>query len=531
MNLFSQEEWIRTYHENDPALFISIQESYDHGYLLSGWMDRSYPTFCWLLKTDINGYILWEKVIGTPENTTTLMNFTENQLGEIFITGHTYIENEWGGDPYVMKLNACGEREWCNILTTEYNYDNARDVVPTEDGGCIVNLYHRGYENDPNYNGEDRLCLARFDENGYKIWETCYNSTDTLTGNEENKHLLKLPNNKFLVSGHTYYTDSTTGLAWLNCYYILTNGDGEFLWETIVHKDSAGYENGSGGIAWESTLSPGGNYILSSISHYIGANESRPAILKLDMEGNAEIADLVSGNTNGKLWSSELVNDSTVIGSGGWGEDASEDPALALKFDTAGNIINQREVTGDIYLSQVEKTFDNKYLFFTQSDEGPIDHNIHLIKYNQNLEYDSIYNQPMVYDSLCPYPIASDTISLDDCMISVSNEEVVPEPTTYSPELKLYPNPVRGPVTVELPGYIEKHSDQKGFQITQKDYQYHSEAVLHIINIHGQAAATHKVNGEKEMTVPTQDLSPGVYMVVMEVNGKRYAKEKVIVRE
>ncbi|MCF8334473.1 MAG: T9SS type A sorting domain-containing protein, partial [Bacteroidales bacterium] len=291
----------------------------------------------------------------------------------------------------------------------------------------------------------------------------------------------------------------------------------------------------SGGQAWESVISPSGDYIFSSVSHYVrnseGEGDNRPAFVILDLEGNFEkIKDLASGYQNGKLWSSQLINDSTAIGSAGWGNDAWEDPALAVKFDTAGNIIEQREVTGGIYLSRVEKTFDNKYLFYTQDDQGPVDHTVYLVKYNQNLEYDTLYNQPMEYDTLCPYPIASDTISLDGCMLSTSSEENPPEPKTYSPEIKVYPNPARGPVTVELPGYIEKHSAQKGFQITQKDYQYHSDAVLHIIDIHGQKIASFEAKGQKKMTVPTQNLSPGVYMVIMEVNGKRYAKEKLIVR-
>ena len=535
MSSFNQEEWIRSYHENETALFRNITESYDNGYLLSGWLDTSFPNFNFLIKTDINGYTLWEKTIGSWEYVSTIHGINQNDEGAIFITGSTYKESSWGGDPYVMKLNVCGEKLWCNILHTPNNEDNAYQIIPTDDGGCHVALKDRGFETDPNYTGDNHICLGRFDDQGTKLWETCFNGPVSTSG-EMPEDMTITPEGNLLFSGSIYSHDTATGLGWLKCYYIMSDPNGNFLWETIVHRDSLGYENSSGGHAWESVVSPNGEYIFSSVSHYVrnseGEEDDRPAFVILDLEGNfKKIKDLVSGYQNGRLRSSRLINDSTATGSAGWGNDAWEDPTLAVKFDTAGNIIEQREVTGGIYLSRVEKTFDNKLLFYTQDDQGPVDHTVYLVKYNQNLEYDTLYNQPMEYDTLCPYPIASDTITLDGCMLSTSSEENTPEPKTYSPELKVYPNPARGPVTVELPGYIEKHSAQQGFQITQKDYQYHRDAVLHVTNIHGQQVATHKVKGQKKITLPTLDLSPGIYMVVMKVDGKRYAREKVIVRE
>ncbi len=529
ISISAQNGWPHIYHANENAVSQSFKETYDKGYLLSGWLDASYPNYCWLMKTDINGNTLWEKTIGSSQYTTVIHDITENNQGEIFIVGATYKEDQYG-DPYVIKLNACGEIEWCNIMHTQMNLDYARDVVPNEDGGCAVGLYHRGFENDPDYDGEDIICVARINNQGFKTWETCYNSQDSLSGTESNRDLTQFMGDKLLITGDIYYTDTTTGLAWLNCYYILTNENGEFLWETIVHKDSAGYDNGSGGAAWESIVSPGEEYILSSISHYIGSSESRPAFIKLDFQGNVEVMDLISGYENGKLFSSKFINDSVFIGSAGWGNNPPEDPTLALKYDTSGNILDQRVVTNDDYLSYVEKTFDNKFLFFTTQSSSQGNYEAFLAKYNQNLEYDSIYNQPMEYDTLCPYPIASDTITLDGCILSTSSEENAPEPKTYSPELKVYPNPAGGPVTVELPGYIEKHSAQQGFQITQKDYQYHHDAVLHVVNIHGQTAATHPANGRETLILPTQGLTAGVYMVVLEVNDRRYASAKLMVR-
>ena len=458
-NGFSQEEWIRIYHDNEDVKAKSIVESYDNGYLLAGWLERSFPHHNWLMKTDINGNTLWEKTIGSSEYVSTIHGINQNSEGAIFITGTTYKESSWGGDPYVMKLNACGEKLWCNILYTSYNQDNGYRIIPRDDGGCYTALEDRGFENDPNYNGGDRICLGRFDDQGYKLWETCFNGPVS-TSNEMLEDMTITPEGNLLFSGSIYSHDTATGLGWLKCYYIMSDPDGNFLWETIVHRDSLGYENASGGQAWESTISPNGEYIFSGASHYVRNNEgevdNRPAFVILDMEGNFKnIMDLTTGcQQNGVFKSAEMLNDSVAIGSAGcWGNDAwEENPALAVKVDTSGNIITQKELEDVAWLSKVEKTHDDKFLFFHIKDSDDGNRDAYLHKYNQNLEYDSIYNQPMEYDTLCPYPIASDTITLDGCMLSTSSEENTPDPKTYSPELKVYPNPARGPVTVELPG-------------------------------------------------------------------------------
>jgi len=38
-----------------------ILESYDNGYLISGKIGANYSLYNWLIKTNINGEILWEK--------------------------------------------------------------------------------------------------------------------------------------------------------------------------------------------------------------------------------------------------------------------------------------------------------------------------------------------------------------------------------------------------------------------------------------------------------------------------------------
>lgn len=60
---FPQGRWVHTYHENIDSPVYFINESYDKGYLLLGNFGANYSKDNWLIKTDINGEIFWEKTI------------------------------------------------------------------------------------------------------------------------------------------------------------------------------------------------------------------------------------------------------------------------------------------------------------------------------------------------------------------------------------------------------------------------------------------------------------------------------------
>ncbi len=48
---FSQNRWVKVYHDEIDALGDIMIESYDHGYLLLGRFGHNYPKYLWLIKT------------------------------------------------------------------------------------------------------------------------------------------------------------------------------------------------------------------------------------------------------------------------------------------------------------------------------------------------------------------------------------------------------------------------------------------------------------------------------------------------
>jgi hypothetical protein len=307
-----QNRWIKIYHDEIDAFSDKMIESYDHGYLLLGRFGHNYPKYLWLIKTNINGDILWEKVLGDGINTLVYLDLEQNDSGSIYLGGMNFSYDS-EGDPIIMKLDSCGEKEWCRIFYTENNKDFASCLTLTPEGDVVVVLNLTNPEP-----WVERLCLAKLSSQGELIWKNCYTSADTSQRNEDSYDLIVTPDHGFLITGFCYYEDPTfPNLWWLHPYFLKVDSSGNFEWETVLYKET----NLHGGIAGNTIVSPNKQYYYSSISHYYhDTNLAAPALVKLDMEGNViGVYDVVTGYKEGKLSYAQFLNDSTLAASASWG--------------------------------------------------------------------------------------------------------------------------------------------------------------------------------------------------------------------
>jgi len=513
----AQSRWLQSYFPGQNVVAQDFSEYYDHGYLMTGKFGPNYVHYVWLLKTDINGEIIWQKTFGNTVSYIGFFSIATNQSGDIFISGST---TYYGSvDPLIMKLSACGEKEWCRIFYSPNHFDYAHSIVATEDGGCAVILRYTGTF-PPHF--DDRICLARFSANGDLLWKQCYNSTDTLLRAEDSNHLFETPDKGFLITGHCYYLDTaTTNMYWLKHYYIKTDSLGNFEWETVVHADN----NLQGGDAWTTTIDPGNNYYYSSVSHYYHqTNFSSPALIKLDLNGNViDIYDIFSGYIYGGLTNAQFINDSSLVTICGFGDTQEEIFIYVVNVDTSGNIQNFTDLEFDIKRIVLRKSFDNKLpIFFDVLQNNQFD--IYLRKLNLNLEDDTIYIQPFTYDSLCPYQIVSDTIVQDDCGLIVGIEDTGEHGGMEAwgrGGVAVYPNPVREVLSVKVLGLSE------GIVYSLEIYDmFGRQAPTPAPALAGQALPQ---PGEGEMRVNVSALSPGIYLAVVRDRGKWIGSAKFVV--
>ncbi len=505
VNLVAQNRWVNNYLEGEDPFAESLLKHYDGGYLLAGRFGPNYPSYNWLIKTDVNGEILWKKVFGT-ESSSLVLSFDvgSNSYGDIYLVGLTGYYNDESYDPLIMKINSCGEKQWCRVFVEDgINFSYA--LVVTPDAGVVVLLR---YMNSTYVT--DRICLAKFNVSGDMLWKKCYNSSDTSLHNEDAYNLTLAPDGGFLISGYCGYEDPNPPHSWWDKpYYIKTDSLGNFEWETVVHKEVSN----KGGDAWSTVLSPDNRYFYSSISHYYYPNlGDAPALLKMDLSGNiVDIYDLAQPDEYGKMIEAKFITDSTLMASALWGNVLVGGPKAVI-IDTLGNIIRQTGLLQNEWLAATEVTFDKKLLFFTNINDNNGNFDAYLFKLNQQLESDTIYTQLFNYDSLCPYPITSDTIVQDNCEIIVGNEEIHPKANVKS-YLKIFPNPAGDYCMIE-------------YDLSLFD----GEANITITDLYGMTLFSFIL--EKEHTQKTVSLayfSTGIYFVNLLVNGNRKETVKLIV--
>jgi len=509
MIVIGQNLWVNIYHEEWDTRIESISLSYDDGYLISGRQEWSYAKYNWVTKTDINGEVLWNKMIGNGINSIYLLDMVMNETGSLYLCGGTKIHDP-EGDPLIMKLNACGEKEWCKIISSPNNGNTAHKVCYTNDGGCAVTLYSIG-ENMI----DDRICLAKFSSPGEMEWMECYNSQDSLMANETDTHLLCTPDNGFLISGWCYYT-APQGGAWLEPYFIKTDSLGNFEWESFPLS-----ENGiEGGQAWQTFMNPDSNFYYSSISHHHRElpEDAAPALLKMDLSGNlVGIYDLANPGIVGKLFRSQFINDSVLAGSASWGDPDINQP-MAVLMDTLGTIKSEQELLDNSYMSYIRYTKDEKLLYYTQMLDPTDDkYDAYLFKLNQDLSNAPVNMQTFTYDSLCPYQIASDTISQDDCGLIVGLDEIEPEPEPDQNSILVYPNPAVSVISYQLPVI----SDDKALK---------NKNIVEFWDLFGRKVEAMEVPpGQTELKSDVSGWPPGIYISILRNDRKILARRKFVV--
>jgi hypothetical protein len=522
---FAQREWKRVFFtEHDaPPTWQSPVECYDMGYLVgvriiqNGESNKSA-----LVKTDINGYERWSRLFEHENPGLTFSRIKQNENGEIFVAGGMRYPGLYSRDPYIMKLNVCGEVEWCRVLHNPFlplQNSFPQGLVALPDGGCVIMfLYFSGVF-------EDRISLARFNSEGDMLWFKPIPRDDENMNSEDGYDLLYVPDRGFIISGICGYRDPfhPLPLMWDKPYFIRTDLEGNKLWELVPFHET----NQSGGQATSTIIKSQGYYYAAAAHWYHdGSNEGTPALIKYNDSGELlGVYDLVSGYTQGGMKTLRVINDTLLAAGGGWGHSGAMNN-YAILFDTLGNIVDTT-LLGNSYASYIEKIHDNKLLFYTATKEqGHFD--ALLFKYNTQLQYDSIYNTPLVYDSLCPYPIVSDTIVLDMCeliTIMVGNRPVEKEEL----QLLVYPNPARESFTIQIPERFYLQGNQDTYSHASKPL-VRGEALLQVYDMHGRLHhSLHQNIENNRLQINTAHWPEGLYILRLLADGAVPLTAKVMV--
>jgi hypothetical protein len=497
-SILSGQEWVRTYGDTISTLTYKAFEHYDHGYILLGKRYVAANTkYGWIMKTDINGYERWQKSFGDETSSSPLFGIDQYPDGGFITIGQTSLGNPhtiWKA--LVIKINACGEKEWCRIYYTPGRQVYGLDIQQIPGGGSIAMVGNWGYDEDKT------LWLLGLDENGDITWEQAY-CTDSIFWDPQGQQLFRMQDTTFLITGIVYSPDSgQTNPYWKRPMLIKVKPDGTALFE-LAWGASLEY-SGSGWVSIENTH---GNIYTGTQQLTLVPPICGPGIIQTTVGGQpVYFQNLVDTATIGGATTIDWFQDSTLALGLVWKQmDTLGAPFNigVMKTDSLGNTIKYKQLifNGDQAFNDADVTFDNK-LFIVNSDYYTTNWVTKAFKLNSDLEYDSIYTTPFTYDSLCPHPIVSDTIPLDDCeVVVVGIDDPVQHPEKT--RLKVYPNPSERMVTVEMPEYLIRTADggrqTAGIGITATTYYHQWKSVrLDVLNVYGKLLYSEDIPGNTD---------------------------------
>jgi len=524
------QKWERIFTGNTMASVQDLLEYYDKGYLLAGRNVRStgYPDYGYLIKTEINGNKLWAKHIGNGQFDNTADGVDQAPDGGLILCGLTtqFDTGCYDTDPYILKLNACGEKEWCHVYSTPCGMDYAQKVLTVNDGYLmLVGLF--GYDHI-----NERIWLFKYNFDGQLLWQNVYAQSDTLILNEFGNNMSIADDSSVFLTGYAFYPyPDTIWPRWMRPYIVKVGFDGTEYWDSPL-----GIPDSVSGMSSSSIAASNGNIYTTGTNY----NGGVPFLIKANAEGvDLQYTTLEKYADGGGGTTITWFEDSTLAISSSLQYSYNPDTTKAFlwKVDTLGNIVKSVHLFSTHWWGYVAPmdalvTYDNKLMLtgtFGKFINGTTIQKMYLWKFNQQMEFDSVYTRPFTYDSLCPHAIASDTIALD-CDIVVDVDEPLKHPERS--QLKAYPNPATGQITVELPKFLMSEESHGSLTSGHILHQWRQGAVLEVYDSNGMRVLQKDIPAESAtMTLDVSQWAGGMYFIRLVRNGKMVGNVKIVVSD
>ncbi|MEI6436020.1 MAG: T9SS type A sorting domain-containing protein [Bacteroidota bacterium] len=490
----------------DTASIIGVYdmiEPYDRGYIIAGAKSKDANYFGWLQKTSINGEALWSKSYGSLGMQHGFVDILKADDGGIVCAGSTSKVSPGCGDPMLLKLNACGEKEWCRIYSSS-NCNASADGVADIPGGGFMMLVG-------DWIGAPDVWLFRLNETGGVIWKKEFVSDPWVFSSPWAFSVFRTSDSCYMVTGEAYSPDSLYPGNYLRkIFHLKVDINGNLIYEYP-------WGNNNGIISFGRFSIEDTHHCLYTAGDSPGSSGDAPCIFKTTEAGLPDFYHDLKGNVFSSTGSSiNWFADSTIVVEAFWRTYTWGTDTLALiKIDKNGNTLQEKPIFTannklNTYPGRSCITYNDRVVLSGSISPGGPSCKAYLVKLRNDLTYDSVYNQPHTYDSLCPHPITSDTVSLSDCSTVTSIYDPSKEPEKSA--LHIYPNPAADHVTIELPLYLVRKTKTTSYTTTTI-YQQWGSAMLEIYDLFGKLVLRQQIN-QKTGTISPEisNWHTGMYM-------------------
>jgi hypothetical protein len=500
---------------NSDSYSDGIIETYDLGYIISGnyntYEGAIFKQWSWLIKTDVNGELLWDKIIEGGDEFIRTIAITQTSDGSLLTCG--LIWSSLGKyEPYIMKLNSCGEKEWCKIFSGSVK-DNpwAHDIIEISTGELFVLVNNWG-----TYGVED-MYIFKLDSEGNALWKkpicTGYNHPESAKA--LGFALLETSTHNLLVSGRAYWAHpwEPGGTKWIRPLSVMIDSAGNEEWVLPVGLQDTLYGSA------EKVIQIDESTFIGVGAQWPNAAARNMWIMEFNGSGNVVNSKILDATTLDSSFVKGFLADIQKIGDtlyfGGFSGTLMVGFIPAVEFSSDLNIFTDdfaifnkviHDNTRDP--SSLCRTYDNK-LLSNPTFNGIDNIEIMLSKLNLSLEYDTAYPGAYTYDSLCTTPglPQSGFIFLDDCDIITGME--IPSPEEYYARVQTivvtaYPNPAETEITL-------------AFQNTE----HHNNMLLECYNLFGQRVHSEKIyKGQQKTKLSIEQWQSGLYIAVVKSDGR-----------
>ena len=330
----NQLQWQKTYGGSDDDRGFDLIHTSDGGFTILGKSksndldvseNSGFDDF-WVSKLDSNGSISWEYSYGFAGSDTP-NSIIQTRDNGFLLTGvldvsasngqgnrqSTTSQRHAGGDYWVIKLNASGEREWSNYYGGSFT-DTAYDAIQTEDNSYIIVGSSDSDDVDiSNTNGSYDFWATKISSTGSLIWEKSFGGSEI----DEARAITSSNDGNYLIVGDTRSDDlnisQNAGAA--DLWVIKITPQGSLLWEKTIGGTnfdvgrSISKTQDNGFLISGSSRSSDGNLITNK-----GLNDAW--VLKIDRAGDIKWHKSIGGSETDFFYDSVELNDQTIVAVG-----------------------------------------------------------------------------------------------------------------------------------------------------------------------------------------------------------------------
>lgn len=311
--------WLQTYQGYGYSDSHCVREVSGGGFIAAGETKSkdAYDHDVYVVRTDNQGALLWEKVYGGPR-CDYAWSVLETDDGGFILAGGTESSGAGIYDAYLIKLDAAGSAIW------EKTYGGAGsdcgyDVLQLDDGGYLMAGNAESFGT-----GNPDVYLLKTDSNGNMIWQKTYGGS----GSEYGWSLLETAGGGYIIAGEQEFVlEQGGGFA---AYLLEVDAEGNLLWEKT-------YGNGRAS-SFYGACRVGEGYVLTGKIESDGGYDLY--VVKAADDGSLLWEKTVDGAGAGSLYAAAQARGGFVaVGKRGI-EQSSASEILISKFKTGSALMS-----------------------------------------------------------------------------------------------------------------------------------------------------------------------------------------------